>query len=109
MTSDELTSALADLRESFPEIGETTVYYIGNIWHGPYLDDRSWAVSLDDWKVYGDRNHSAPHNLPIGSTEDLERLTPMQLAYKLGKRVGIAAKAYQDKYGRRSPFVGTAP
>jgi hypothetical protein len=81
---------------------ELKLYYIGNCsgydpdkdtWH---YDDRSWAVRIpsiaDEWN----RNHVAPHNIILGSTEELQHLTIALLAY----RVGMAVGRYNERHAR---------
>jgi len=102
MNADELREALDCLSSDFPELGELSLYYIGNVWHAPYCDDRSWAIALNDWRT-SNRNHSAPHNFVIGSTTEMEGLTVAKLSFKLGKQIVIASRAYREATGERIP------
>lgn len=44
---DELQDVVIEMRELLDT--KISFGYIGNIWHGPYCDDRCWYVWLDDF------------------------------------------------------------
>lgn len=115
MTYDEIRDALEEISETFPGIGPMKLYYIGNcsarVEPGapafpsyPYnYDDRSWAIHLESWQVPDNRFHFAPHNVHLGTTEEMLALTPLSLGVRIGQQVVRATKAWREKYPGAPP------